>query len=424
MTVEELPPERRGGYEVAPRRIGDDGGRGRGTLLRRLAALVTVVALALVVAKPWATEEPLPTETDPSAEAAAPTPSLPAEALFSDPAPSAPAASIPPLQRSEAGLPIARALVGYGATWGVGTGGWWVGDTAPWTTWTSSVNLFEGVADGPRSAPACDRLIELPVGRFVAVGAPSGLAADSPITATRYLPDGSAVAIPDLVSISRPADEGIAYLFLNDGATWPAGPHRFVVATPAGPVTLDACLTVSGAAVMREQAAIPGGILDTGGLEPLAASLGEYAGRWGIATGGWRSNGTAWSRWQLVAPRRTSSGEVAILAAPDCGDMDAMTPGVVVAVTAPVPIADPRDVVVFAFGPDGASRVLTEVRRLPRGVDGRLVPLFRADGEPWRSGAYRFLIWTGDAPVALDACFLSLASAPGAAGLRSAILAP
>lgn len=393
----------RSGYEVAPRRIGDEPGRRRP--LRFLAAVVAVLGVSLAVAKPWAAPTPdTPADPAPSVAVSSPAPGSPSVE------PSATATELPP----QAGVPIARGLVAYAGTWGIGTGGWWEGERIPWTSWTSSVDLYEGLdaGGGERRPPSCERLVELPVGRFVAISAPSRLAADSPITATRYLPDGGAESIPDLVSISRPADEGIAYLFLNDGSVWPAGAHRFVVRTPAGPVSLDACLREGPTSPDLGDAPVPSGILDTGGVERIASLLAERQGAWGVAVGGWRPNGVAWARWQRVAPRRTSSGEAVTLSAPDCGDMDPIASGIVVAVTAPLEIEDPKDVSVLAFS-NGQSRVMREIRRLPRGPDRGIVTFFRLDGAVWRSGPYRFVVATPSGPVALDACFLSLGASGG-----------
>lgn len=411
MTFEELPPDPRSGYEVAPRRIGEPGRRRR---LRLVAAVAVVVALSLAVAKPWQGPEDETALVPPAPSAVAPSPpaSYPA-AVFPSIEPWVAPNPAPTKPPSQAGVPISRSLVAYAGAWGIGTGGWWTGEREPWTTWTSGVNLYEGLDAGARPAPSCDDTVDLTAGRFVAITSPSRLAADYPITATRYLADGTAESIPDLVSVSRPADEGTAYLFLNHGGIWPPGPHRFVVRTPAGPVSLDACLVERTTSPHNGEAGVPSGILDFGGLEPLASALEEYGGVWGVGAGGWLPNGVAWSSWQRAAPRRMSSGDAVTLSPPDCGDMDAVASGVVVAVTTEVPIADPKDVAVLTFGAGGRSRVMTEVRRLPRGAEQGIVTFFRADGEPWRTGPYRFVVATRTGPIALDACFLTLGAGGG-----------
>lgn len=403
MTFEELPSDPRTGYEVAPRRLGEPG---RGRRPRLVAALAVVVALSLAVAKPWQGPEDETGLLAPAPSAAAAPPGSYPPAQFPSVEPwVAPPATRPP---SQAGVPISRSLLAYAGAWGIGTGGWWAGEREPWANWTSAIDLYEGLDAGGRPAPTCDETVDLATGRFVAITSPSRLAADYPVTATRYLPDGTAESIPDLVSVSRPADEGTAYLFLNDGGIWPAGPHRFVVLTPAGPVSLDVCLAGRTTSPHNAEAAVPSGILDFGGLEPLASSLEEYAGAWGIGAGGWLPDGVAWSSWQRAAPRRMSSGDAVTLSAPDCGDIDPIPSGAVVTLTSEVAIADPKNVAVLAFGAGGRSRVMTEVRRLPRGAEQAIVTFFRADGEPWRTGPYRFVVATRSGPVALDACFLAL----------------
>ncbi|MFM2106024.1 MAG: hypothetical protein RL338_1056 [Chloroflexota bacterium] len=425
-TFEELEPldrpVRDEGYEVAPATVGRGGGR-RIPIVAGVAAVLVVLA----VAKPWGdgTTGPDGRLADASSPAA-PSPSV-------DPLVEAPGISVPRPAPPETitilriNGPIAAALTPVSDRWGLATGGWIRGETSPWTEWTDEVALFEGPDDGRRPGPVCLEGGGLPSGRFLAVTAPSGLAAASAIEVLPYDADGVPGDPPSLYRISRPVDEGVAYLFRADGRPWSPGAYRLVVPTPVGPVTLDGCIA----------AATPGAGLPELGVVPLPDAIGPdgmgrdglaaitdwldaQAGRWGIGTGGWRSGTNPWTAWAPVAPRRipVDGGR---LARPDCGDIDATPSGLIVAITTGPEASG--SVVGYRFGSQGPPVRVEDLVLLGDGSTPGIVHLARTDGTNWPSGAYRFVVPVEGGEVALDACLISFGS-PSGPGATSGILAP
>lgn len=419
----EESPGRDPGYAVTPARLGSDG-------RRRLPLLVALVGvgIALAIVKPWGSGEPGPgTSVSPSPVAAVDLPSpTPSASATPAPVPSGtpqPATSSAPGSSAVAGgaadaagasAPIAPDLLPNAGRWRIATGGWWPTGGDPWTWATADVGLYEGddAASALRAGPTCAGRPRLPVGSFVAVSAPSGLAGSGSLAIAAYRdPGGRPGGIPSTFVVAREADRGVAFLFRDDRRPWAAGAYRLVLRTPAGPVAIDACLAGSGPATAAADVRVPSLDVEPG-LGPLAAATERDAGTWGIGSGGYRPTGAPWSSWQRVAPRRASSYEaVDLLAIPACGDMDPIPSGLLMTVTTPTPIADPNSVAVVHFRTGRPSTFVGGLLR-PVRADSRVVHLARADGEPWGSGAFRFIVGTLDGPVVLDACLIAYPTLP------------
>lgn len=425
-TFEELEPldrpVRDEGYEVAPASVGRGGGR-RLPLVAGIAAVLVVLA----VAKPWG-DDGSARDARIADASPGPAPSATVDPLVEGPGISVPRPAPPETMTIlRINGPIARALVAVGDRWGIATGGWVVGGSSPWTEWTDEVALFEGPNDPRRPGPVCLEGLGLVSGRFLAVTAPSGLAAGSAIEAVPYDADGIPVRAPSVYRISRPVDQGVSYIFRADGRPWPPGAYRLVVPTPAGPVTLDACIdaeyrhpVVPPRVVLPLPDAIGPDGLGPDGLAAITDWLDAQAGRWGIGTGGWRSGTNPWTVWAPIAPRRipVDGGR---LARPDCGDIDATPSGLIVAITT-APGAS-GSVVAYRFGVQGPPVRVDDLAILGDGSTPGIVHLARTDGTNWPSGAYRFVVPVDGGEVALDVCLISFGSSSGS-GASSGILAP
>lgn len=399
--IESLEP----GYEVVPVRIGRS---------RRapLLVLLLVAGIGLLLAKPWAGEEsrlavgpsPMPT---PSATEALP---VAGDGPVSSPA-GPPFGGVRPIIE-EGGEPFASALLVRAGEWGVASGGWWPSGGEPWTYWTDAVAIREGTAVD--RTPACGQRTDLPAGRFVAITAPSLLAASGAIEVIPFGPTGRAGSVPELRIVRRLADRGTVFLLRRDGAAWRPGGYRFVVTTPAGPVSLDACLAAGGPSFAFTETWSPA--LESSadaedellpGVGPVRDEIREHAGQWGIGSAGWDIDGTSWSSWRSVDPRDP------LQRAPiDCVDGPLQT-GLFVALTAPRdPPADGTPIRIFRLDRWSAD-VMEEIRQISSTMRRGIAYLYRSDGRPWDPGVYRFVVLTSDGRRTVDGCLVSAAEVSG-----------
>jgi len=225
-----------------------------------IAIGIVVVLLALMVAKPWASSDTVPTGADVThssgKQVTSPRPiaSIPAgSAVHVDADPAWPATVVasgpatPSVSQAERALTM---LTGRAGTWGIGVTG--VGPRLireePWSDWTA---VEPEPVGGPPAHIAiwpgtglCTGLPTIYDGpTIVAITMPVGLGS-RPTLAGWWTDGGRAASIDDSVRLLTSVDDaGMATVERVDRAKWPVGRYEFHVQTKGGIVALTVCLT-------------------------------------------------------------------------------------------------------------------------------------------------------------------------------------
>lgn len=311
-TIEELPVLGAGSAVVA--RTSRGVGR-RSRVAAALAATLVAGAVAVAVAKPWG--EGPQRQAGPAISFGPPTSEPTPEPGRTFAGPDAGLPSLSPTPFSAELFPadyareaISPGLATHAEVWGIGTGAWFTWSRVPWTWWTAVAPTRVGASDGSGtgaggagsggsssgvgtggvlgpggigtigiggSAPLVGRPVDcatatkLPAGLFVAVTAPSGLAAGSPISIGSVDASGNLDWL-DIDQVTTPADRGVAYLLRRLAGRWPDGPYRILLERDGEALSLDVCLfSLTPASAMARSLPVgdvPSALLRYAGIEP------------------------------------------------------------------------------------------------------------------------------------------------------------